>query len=198
MIDLNNKSISLRGLLLIAGLSVAMFVALPRGISMAADNADSNMVGEDDKNNVRTSLDPKPAAKRVASSPRTVIPLAGSKEYAQLDQLLQELGKTLAANKASPAPVTVKPGDTLNKLSLKMIGTWPFKPEVLSQIVKAKNPDAFIAGNPNRLRPGALLRMPELDDARRLLLGLPPLREGDATAHGSDAPDERRLWVRYP
>ena len=198
MIDLNNKSISLRGLLLIAGLSVAMFVALPRGISMAADNADSNMVGEDDKNNVRTSLDPKPAAKRVASSPRTIIPLAGSKEYAQLDQLLQELGKTLAANKANPAPVTVKPGDTLNKLSLKMIGTWPFKPEVLSQIVKAKNPDAFIAGNPNRLRPGALLRMPELDDARRLLLGLPPLREGEATSHGGDAPDERRLWVRYP
>jgi len=29
------------------------------------------------------------------------------------------------------------------------------------------------------------------------LLGLPPLREGEATAHG-DAPDERRLWVRYP
>ena len=198
MIDLNHKSISLRGLLLITSLSVALCVALPHGIAMAADNADSNMVGEDDKNNIRTSLDPKPAAKRVASSPRTVIPLAGSKEYAQLDQLLQELGKTLAANKANPAPVTVKPGDTLNKLSLKMIGTWPFKPEVLSQIVKAKNPDAFIAGNPNRLRPGALLRMPELDDARRLLLGLPPLREGEATAHAGDAPDERRLWVRYP
>ena len=198
MIALNNKSISLRGLLLIASLSAAMCVALPHGIAMAADNADSNMVGDDDKNNIRTSLDPKPAARRAASSPKTVIPLAGSKEYAQLDQLLQELGKTLAANKANPTPVTVKPGDTLHKLSLKMIGSWPFKPEVLSQIVKAKNPDAFIAGNPNRLRPGALLRMPELDDARRLLLGLPPLREGEATSHGGDAPDERRLWVRYP
>jgi len=198
MITLNNKFISRRALLLIASLSAAMCMALPHGVTMAADSADSNMVGDDDKNNLRTSLDPKPAAKRAASSPKTVIPLAGSKEYAQLDQLLQELGKTLAANKANPAPVPVKPGDTLNKLSLKMIGTWPFKPEVLSQIVKAKNPDAFIAGNPNRLRPGALLRMPELDDARRLLLGLPPLREGDATAYGSDAPDERRLWVRYP
>ena len=198
MIDLNNKSISLRDLLLIAGLSVAMCVALPHGIAMAADNADSNMVGDDDKNSIRTSLNPKPATKRAASSPKTVIPMAGSKEYAQLDQLLQELGKTLAANKANPTPVTVKPGDTLHKLSLKMIGAWPFKPEVLSQIVKAKNPDAFIAGNPNRLRPGALLRMPELDDARRLLLGLPPLREGEATSHGGDAPDERRLWVRYP
>jgi hypothetical protein len=40
--------------------------------------------------------------------------------------------------------------------------------------------------------------MPELDDARRLLLGLPPLREGEATSHGGDAPDERRLGVRYP
>ena len=119
------------------------------------------------------------------------------RSYAQLDQLLQELGKTLAASKTNPAPVAVKPGDTLIKLSLKMIGSWPFKPEVLSQIVKAKNPDAFIAGNPNRLRPGALLRMPELDDARRLLLGLPPLREGESSASG-DAPDERRLWVRYP
>jgi Tfp pilus assembly protein FimV len=198
MINLNDQSDSLRGLLLIAGLGVAMCLALPHGVAMAADNADSNMVGADDKNNIRTSLDPKPAAKRAASSPRTVIPLAGSKEYAQLDQLLQELGKTLAANKANPAPVTVKPGDTLNKLSLKMIGSWPFKPEVLSQIVKAKNPDAFVAGNPNRLRPGALLRMPELDDARRLLLGLPPSREGEATAHMGDAPDERRLWVRYP
>ena len=195
---LNNKSISLHGLLLIASLSAAMCVALPHGIAMAADNADSNMVGDDDKNNIRTSLDPKSAARRAASSPKTVIPLAGSKEYAQLDQLLQELGKTLAANKANPTPVTVKPGDTLHKLSLKMIGTWPFKPEVLSQIVKSKNPDAFIAGNPNRMRPGALLRMPELDDARRLLLGLPPLREGEATSHGGDAPDERRLWVRYP
>ena len=198
MIVLNSKSISPRGLLLITSLSVAMCIALPHGIAMAADNADSNMVGDDDKNNIRTSLDPKPAARRAASSPKTVIPLAGSKEYAQLDQLLQELGKTLAANKANPTPVTVKPGDTLHKLSLKMIGSWPFKPEVLSQIVKAKNPDAFIAGNPNRLRPGALLRMPELDDARRLLLGLPPLREGEATSHGGDAPDERRLWVRYP
>jgi hypothetical protein len=197
MISLNNLSLSRRGLLLIASLSTAMYMALPHGVTMAADRADSNMVGDDDKNNIRTSLDPKPAVKRAASSPKTVIPLAGSKEYAQLDQLLQELGKTLAANKTNPAPVLVKPGDTLNKLSMKMIGSWPFKPEVLSQIVKVKNPDAFIAGNPNRLRPGALLRMPELEDARRLLLGLPPLREGEATAHG-DAPDERRLWVRYP
>lgn len=197
MISLNNQSLSRRGLLLIASLSAAMCMALPHGIAMAADRADGNMVGDDDKNNIRTSLDPKPAVKRAASSPKTVIPLAGSKEYAQLDQLLQELGKTLAASKTNPAPVAVKPGDTLNKLSLKMIGSWPFKPEVLSQIVKAKNPDAFIAGNPNRLRPGALLRMPELDDARRLLLGLPPLREGESSASG-DAPDERRLWVRYP
>ena len=93
MISLNNQSLSRRGLLLIASLSAAMCMALPHGIAMAADRADSNMVGDDDKNNIRTSLDPKPAVKRAASSPKTVIPLAGSKEYAQLDQLLQGWGK---------------------------------------------------------------------------------------------------------
>ena len=64
MITLNNQSLSRRGLLLIASLSAAMCMALPHGIAMAADRADSNMVGDDDKNNIRTSLDPKPAVKR--------------------------------------------------------------------------------------------------------------------------------------
>lgn len=63
--------------------------------------------------------------------------------------------------------VTVRPGDTASKLALRNLPSRVSLEQMLLAMVKA-NPDAFIEGNVNLVRAGALLRMPEPEEAAQI------------------------------
>jgi pilus assembly protein FimV len=73
-----------------------------------------------------------------------------------------------------PAAMLVQPGDTASALGLTHLDPSAPMPQALAALVQA-NPDAFVQGNVNRLRAGAVLKLPDarqiqsvdLDQARR-------------------------------
>ena len=60
--------------------------------------------------------------------------------------------------------LTVRPGDTASGLALRNLPSHVSLDQMLLAMVKA-NPDAFIEGNVNLVRAGAVLRMPEPEEA---------------------------------
>ena len=73
---------------------------------------------------------------------------------------------------APPSPATpppgrrvVRSGDTLSEIAVGMDGSYSLDQTMLALL--HANPDAFIGGNINRLKQGAVLRRPDADDLRR-------------------------------
>ncbi len=68
------------------------------------------------------------------------------------------------AGESTAETLTVHPGDTASKLALRSLPSHVSLDQMLLAMVKA-NPDAFIEGNVNLVRAGAVLRMPEPEEA---------------------------------
>lgn len=124
-----------------------------------------------------------------------------------------------AATKTAGISHTVRPGETLARVVHQVYGSHPYKDTPVFRLIVQRNPDAFLGGNPNRLRAGAHLVLPHPADLHTALAAQHPqfqsagsgLTGGGATqsnapggqaaqASAGTAPshDARRGWVRFP
>lgn len=71
------------------------------------------------------------------------------------------------SNESSSDSVTVKRGDTASRLALQHLSGDISIDQMLLAMLKA-NPDAFIEGNVNLIKAGAVLRMPSSEDAGKI------------------------------
>ena len=71
-----------------------------------------------------------------------------------------------ASNKADRT-ITVKTGDTASRLALRYLSPNVSLDQMMLAMLKA-NPDAFIQGNVNLVKAGAVLRLPEPEDAAQI------------------------------
>lgn len=95
--------------------------------------------------------------------------------------------------------IRVSPGQTLRVLIRQHFANSPFDEKFLQRVFVELNPDAFVSANPHRLRAGASLWLPTLDD---LLAYVQPATVLQGAAARSElAPEatlDRKRWVRYP
>ncbi len=61
--------------------------------------------------------------------------------------------------------ITVKPGDTAGRIASTLVSTSISLDQILVAMLRT-NPDAFVAGNVNRIRAGAVLKIPSSDDVQ--------------------------------
>jgi hypothetical protein len=120
----------------------------------------------------------------------------------------------------------VKRGDTVERIISRRLASLPFKQDILRKAVVEKNPDAFTDPKKRKLKVGAVLQLPTLDDFRNLFAppspamgGMPggpmsmpmpggpmampmpmPMPGGPmpAQAPPEEEEDPKKGWVRYP
>jgi len=63
----------------------------------------------------------------------------------------------------------VKKGDTLERIISRRLASMPFKQDVLRKALVDKNPGAFTDANKRKLKVGAILQLPTLEDFHHLL-----------------------------
>ena len=63
----------------------------------------------------------------------------------------------------------VKKGDTVERIISRRLASLPFKQDILRKALVDKNPDAFADTKKRKLKVGAVLQLPTLDDFRNLL-----------------------------
>jgi len=129
---------------------------------------------------IRIAPPPAPAAEAPAAAPvaAPLAPAPAPAEPAPSPAPLAASSPAPAPVAAEPAPssppapavvgrssVTVKGGDTAGKLALAQKPTDVSLDQMLLAMLRA-NPEAFIAGNVNRLRKGAVLDMPGSEEAQ--------------------------------
>ena len=119
----------------------------------------------------------------------------------------------------------VKKGDTVERIISRRLASLPFKQDVLRKALVDKNPGAFTDPTKRKLKVGAILQLPTLEDFHHLLAqpapavsmpmgmpnvpqpGPPPSQEQPAPAQPEAQPapaqpeaeeDPKKGWVRYP
>ena len=144
--------------------------------------------------------------------------MEGSSSYAN-GQMGSASAAAQAAAKTAGISHTVRPGETLARVVHQVYGSHPYKDAPVFRLIAQRNPDAFLGGNPNRLRAGAHLVLPHPADLHAALAaqhpqfqsaGSGPVAAGTTTSAGqgaqpaqasagsSPAHDARRGWVRFP
>lgn len=68
---------------------------------------------------------------------------------------------------AGDRSILVRPGDTASRLAIRYLGGQASLDQMMLAMLKA-NPDAFIQGNVNLVKAGAVLRIPDLDEATQI------------------------------
>lgn len=100
--------------------------------------------------------------------------------------------------------VTVRRGETLDGVIRRTLAHLPFKDDFLRTVFVAVNPTAFVAGSPHRLKAGAVLQVPSLQDVRRVWMQQAGIQEPESlktaspSAHTGSVTDPRQDWVRFP
>lgn len=117
-------------------------------------------------------LDP-PAAQRPAPAPTTAPQIQSAKSEAAKPA---STGRTYSSDGAAPAPasagrgdsagdsVTVRSGDTAGRIANAQRASGVSLDQMLVAMQRS-NPNAFVQGNVNRLRAGAVLKMPSREEA---------------------------------
>jgi len=72
----------------------------------------------------------------------------------------------------------VKRGDTVERIISRRLASLPFKQDILRKALVDKNPDAFADAKKRKLKVGAVLQLPTLDDFRNLLTPSAPAMGG--------------------
>ena len=120
-------------------------------------------------------------------------------------------GAAAAPAQASPgaAPgrvvVTVARGQSLDTLLRQHLASSPLKVEVLRELVRQTNPQAFAPGTGFRLVAGARLQLPSAQEQAQHAFGkvlsasmAPGQAESEERSGASATAGARRGWVRYP
>ena len=87
----------------------------------------------------------------------------------------------------------VREGDSLSKIIQSIAGDSQINPEFLQRVFIEANPRAFKRKNPNWMYAGARLKIPDLNDFRRVLFKKSAVMDQDQSTSGP-----RADWIRYP
>lgn len=118
------------------------------------------------------------------------------------------MGPQAAGHQTTPGGMTrvvVQRGDTLFKILAKHGALPPDRRAIFGAMVNL-NPEAFISGNQNRLRAGAVLMLPTVAQLQALASGqmtpaalLSAQASAQSGGYGPNATiDPHKGWVRYP
>ena len=110
--------------------------------------------------------------------------------------------KSSSESAAGRMTVQVRPGETLDRILARTLGSAPVAAAVVRQAVVEMNPSAFVGGSPHRLISGSTLTLPSPQELSALSQGTVQAAsrmnpEPTKTVEASAAED-RRNWVRYP
>jgi Tfp pilus assembly protein FimV len=99
--------------------------------------------------------------------------------------------------------VTVSRGQGLDQILRQHLGASPLRVEVLRELTRQLNPQAFAPGAGHRLLAGARLQLPSADDQvqhafGRVIAARESASAGDGPVGGGAAAAARKGWVRYP
>ena len=86
----------------------------------------------------------------------------------------------------------VRRGETLDMVIRKVAPNSPLQRSLLRQAFVKANPHAFRRNNPNWMYAGVILKVPDIDDLRRVIFKDSP---GSLKKNVSD---EKAGWVRFP
>ena len=86
----------------------------------------------------------------------------------------------------------VRRGETLDMVIRKVAPNSPLQRSLLRQAFVKANPHAFRRNNPNWMYAGAILKVPDIDDLRRVIFKETPGRLK------KNVSDEKAGWVRFP
>ncbi len=86
----------------------------------------------------------------------------------------------------------VRRGETLDMVIRKVAPNSPLQRDLLRQAFVKANPHAFRRNNPNWMYAGAILKVPDIDDLRRVIFKETPGRLK------KNVSDEKAGWVRFP
>lgn len=100
--------------------------------------------------------------------------------------------QTLPAVVKTGGTYQVRRGETLDMVIRKVAPNSPIQRDVLRQAFVKANPHAFRRNNPNWMYAGVVLKVPDVDDLRRVIFR-------DATGSlKKNVSDEKAGWVRFP
>lgn len=105
------------------------------------------------------------------------------------------------AQTAGRQQVQVRPGETLDRILARNLGSTPFAPALVRKIVVDMNSTAFVGGSPHRLKAGATLVLPSMQDLQAVAGGGSTgaaLLHSPAGGGHAQSQDDRRNWIRYP
>ncbi|PUE42561.1 hypothetical protein B9Z50_01480 [Limnohabitans sp. Bal53] len=105
---------------------------------------------------------PTPSANARVTEPKKIEDLPASAPAVQANPKAKE-----ATANNSDRQIKVKAGDTASKLALRFLGPNVSLDQMMLAMLKA-NPNAFIQGNVNLVKAGAVLRMPEAEEATQI------------------------------
>ena len=111
----------------------------------------------------------------------------------------------IASSAMVSGTVTVKRGETLDRLIRRTLPDVPLHPDFLRKAFVNLNPQVFPSGSPHQMRSGASLKVPSLPALRQMMMnqypGAAPLlteSEGQMGHKAAADPNDQRRWVRYP
>lgn len=106
-----------------------------------------------------------------------------------------------AAMAAGRQQVQVRAGETLDRILARTLGRAPVAAAIVRKTVVDMNPTAFVGGSPHRLRAGATLVLPSMQDLQAVAGGGATgaaLMHSPAGGAHSHMQDDRRNWIRFP
>ena len=86
----------------------------------------------------------------------------------------------------------VRRGQTLDMVIRKVASNSPIQRDLLRQAFVKANPHAFRRGNPNWMYAGVVLKVPDVDDLRRVIF------KDTKGSLKKNVSDEKADWVRFP
>ena len=117
-----------------------------------------------------------------------------------LDRMLVGLNITVSSKKNKygfdvddDGTLLVKEGDSLSKIIHSIAGDSQINPDFLQKVFVEANPRAFKRKNPNWLYSGSRLRIPDIDDFRKVIF-----KRSSVPEKNSVNPDPTLDWIRYP
>jgi len=100
--------------------------------------------------------------------------------------------QTLPATVKTGGTYQVRRGETLDMVIRKVAPNTPLQRNLLRQAFVKANPHAFRRNNPNWMYAGVMLKVPDVDDLRRVIFK-------DATGSlKKNVSEEKAGWVRFP
>lgn len=106
---------------------------------------------------------------------------------------------------AAAAQITVRSGDTLDRLIAQHFSGAPFSVVFMREVLARMNPQALPQGARGALLAGAVMRLPDGCQLRQMAFGEPADCAPAASPGSAPSPSaqeraeiERRSWVRYP